>query len=469
MIIVAAAAASVLGAGHALLYKRDPRSSLGWIATCIFVPFAGPLIYYVFGINRIRTHARHLEFRGVSSEIEGGDDRNEIGVVRVSDLPAAQQRLARVSGAVSGRPLVGGARVTPLHNGEAAYPAMLQEIDAAQSRLYLSTYIFDAHATGRGFIRALSAAQRRGVDVRVIIDGIGGLYSYPRAARLLAAEGVPVRRFLPPRLIPPRWQINLRDHRKLLIADGRVGFTGGMNIGDRHLAESASPGRVVDTHFRFEGRIVRQMEKAFLDDWRFVAGQETELSPESIHESVGDSVCRAIVDGPNEDFGKLLMILVSAISTARDRLTIVTPYFLPYRELITALRTAALRGVAVRIILPATNNLPYVHWATRNMLWELLEQGVRIYYQPGPFVHTKLMLVDDYYTQVGSANIDPRSLRLNFELSVEIFDKAFAATMAAEVEGVLARSREVALEEVDGRSIPVRVRDSLAWLASPYL
>lgn len=355
-----------------------------------------------------------------------------------------------------------------LHNGEEAYPAMLDAIAGASARVDLSTYIFETNRTGRRFIDALSQAVRRGVDVRVLIDGIGEWYSVPRAGALLKREGVRVARFLPSRIVPPALHINLRNHRKILTVDGQTAFTGGMNLGDRHLAASANPRRVADMHFRLRGPVVAQIEDVFCDDWRFVTG-ETLAPVTPIHARHGDAMCRTITDGPNEDLDQLAAILVGAVSAAEHRIGIMTPYFLPSRELISALQSAALRGVEVTIVLPAENNLPVVHWATRNLLWELLQHGVRVLYQPPPFAHTKLFVVDDHYTQIGSANLDPRSLRLNFELAVEVYERAFATRVLAHIDAVRARSRDVSLAEVDGRSMVLRARDAAAWLFSPYL
>jgi cardiolipin synthase len=175
------------------------------------------------------------------------------------------------------------------------------------------------------------------------------------------------------------------------------------------------------------------------------------------------------MDGPNEDPDKLAMILVAAFGLARRKVMVMTPYFLPSRELIGAMQAAALRGVEVTVVLPVKNNLPFVHWATRNMLWELLQRGVRIFYQPPPFVHTKLFLMDDCYALVGSANIDPRSLRLNFEFALEVFDPDFCEVLQSHFEEARRRSREVTLQEVDSRPFPARTRDALAWLFTPYL
>jgi cardiolipin synthase len=462
-LILVAAAASFAAAGHALLWKRDPRAALGWIVVSLTVPLVGPLFYFVFGINRIRTRAQTLQIPG-----RPYDDEATPGSLR-HDLPAEFSELAGIAGAVSRYELTAGNRIEVLHNGEQAYPAMLQAIDAASSHVFLSTYIFQTNRSGIDFINALDRATARGVDTRVLIDGVGELYSRPRASRLLAQRGVNVTRFLPPRLIPPMLHINLRNHRKILIADGRVAFTGGMNIGDRHLADRTdNPDRVIDTHFRIQGPVVGQLQQVFLDTWAFVARQQVQDFP-SVDRESGTGMCRTIVEGPDEDLDKLLNVLLAAVSAAREQVAIMTPYFVPPTELVGALKGAALRGVEVSVVVPERNNLPFVHWASRNMLWELLQRGVRVYMQPPPFVHTKLLMVDRHYVQVGSANMDPRSLRLNFELVVEIYDRNFAASVDNHFDSVRRRSREITLEEVDNRPLPARVRDALAWLLTPYL
>lgn len=462
-LILAAVAASVAAAGHALLWKRDPRAALGWIVVSLTLPALGPLLYFVFGINRIQTRAQTLPIPrvrfGSSSEVDSSRAR----------LPPEFSELAGISRAVSTYELTAGNSIEVLHNGEQVYPKMLQAIDGATSHLFLSTYIFETNDTGRDVIDALSRAAARGVDTRVIIDGVGELYSWPRASRLLAKCGAQVARFLPPRLLPPMLHINLRNHRKILISDGKLAFTGGMNIGDRHLADrAANPDRVVDTHYRVRGPVVGQLQQVFLDSWAFLSKGEPEELPFEAREA-GTALCRTIVEGPDEDIDKLLNVLLVAVSAARQQVAIMTPYFVPPRELVGALKGAALRGVEVAVIIPGRNNLPFVHWASRNMLWELLQRGVRIYSQPPPFVHTKLLMVDRHYVQIGSANIDPRSLRLNFELVVEIYDREFAATIDSHFESARRRSREITLEEVDSRPIPTRVRDALAWLLTPYL
>jgi len=462
---------AVIAAGHALILKTDPRAALGWIAVCLMFPLLGPLLYFLFGVNRIRTRAQKLNplfpFQ-FDVDSEHFDYQTEPAI---SSLFVSQElaEIIRISSAVTRRPLVGGNTIKLLKNGEQAYPAMLEAINNSRYSLFLSTYIFETNKMGRQFIAALTQAVRRGVDVRVIIDGIGELYAFPRAGTLLKKGGVPITRFLPPKMIPPTFHINLRNHRKIIVADGRVGFIGGMNIGDRHLAEAQeNPGRVVDLHFQLAGPVVKQIEHVFLEDWVFCTGEQM-LEKTIPPDTADDIICRAIVEGPNEDHDKLATIMFGAVTTAHRSISIMTPYFLPTRDLITALQNAALRNVEVNILLPGKSNLPFIQWATTKMLWQLLQKGVRIYYQPPPFVHSKLFIVDDQYAQIGSANIDPRSLRLNFELAVEVYGKTVSDVLSPHFNQSLVKSREITFQEVEARSIPIRIRDALVWLFSPYL
>jgi len=429
------------------------------------------MVTVLFGINRVQTRAKKLHRRlpfPLELGYEPSDVESSPALPRVH-VPPEFSDIARISDTVTMLPLVEGNRIQLLQNGEQAYPAMLEAIEGAQRSLFLATYIFDTNDTGRTFIDALSRATGRGVDVRVIIDGVGELYSFPRAGTLLKKRGVRVARFIPPGLFPPMLHINLRNHRKILVADGLIAFTGGMNISDRHLADNLeNPSRVMDVHFRITGPVISQVEQVFLEDWRFCTGEHTQQAPARLVHS-GSAICRTIVEGPNEDLNKLSTILVGAISMARYRVLIMTPYFLPSRELIAAMQTAALRGVEVEIILPGKNNLPFVHWASRNMLWELLQRGIRVYYQPPPFVHTKLFIVDDQYAQIGSANMDPRSLRLNFEMAIEIYDRKVVEVFASHVREKIAQSQEISLKDVDTRPLLARTRDALAWLFTPYL
>jgi cardiolipin synthase len=466
---VAVAGCSLFSAGHALLYKRDPRSALGWIWICISLPLLGPLVYWSMGVNWIRRKAQYWQESGRFLQ---GSERFTLPAAGAAPfLPektGALRELCCLADRVVSSSLVAGNGFAHLANGEEAYPAMLAAIAAAEDSIHLSTYIFDGDATGREFASALRRAAARGVAVRVIIDALGEKYSRPTGRSLLTGSGVQLGCFLPLR---QGIYINLRNHRKILVVDGKKGFTGGMNIGDRHrVARHSGPPAVKDLHFMVEGPVVRDLQQLFLEDWFFVTGQlcfESRLFPPLA--PCGTALARVIADGPDKEFRKLHCILMGALACARKRVDIMTPYFIPDRAMVSALVTASLRGVQVTLILPSLNNLAVVHWASRSYLWELLQQGIRVFYQPPPFVHSKLFLLDGVWSLIGTANLDPRSLRLNFEVNMEVYDEGLCGALEQEFSRAMAVSHEVTLEEIDARRIPERVRDGVAKLFSPYL
>jgi cardiolipin synthase len=368
-------------------------------------------------------------------------------------------------------PLTPGNHVQPLVNGDEAFPAMLAAIQSAKKSISLSTYIFDKDPTGGQFAAALGRAVTRGVAVRVLIDSAGARYSWPSIIHELRRANVPVARFLPS-LAPWRvMTLNLRNHRKLLAVDGQIAFTGGMNIRHGNVLAASPRHPVQDLQFRVEGPLVAQLQAAFANDWTFTTGEVLHGEiwfPEPRPAGRG-VIARVITDGPDADFETLRLTLLAALAEAQTSVQILTPYFLPDPALITALNLAALRGVRVDIILPAKNNLPFVHWASRAMWWQVLERGCRIWLTPPPFDHSKLMIVDGHWVLSGSANWDARSLRLNFELNVECYGREFAHEMAAVLGKKLRGAREVTLAEVDGRVVPAKLRDAAARLFSPFL
>ncbi|MGE3808492.1 MAG: phosphatidylserine/phosphatidylglycerophosphate/cardiolipin synthase family protein [Gemmataceae bacterium] len=379
--------------------------------------------------------------------------------------------LAKVIADATGRPLLRGNRITPLRNGDEAYPAMIEAIDEARDSVLLSSYIFDNDRSGGLFLEAFRRAAARHVEVRVLIDDLGARYSWPSVVGALGLAGVRVARFLPK--LTPAWSrfANLRNHRKIMVVDGRIGFTGGMNIREGCCLNLRPRHPVQDLHFRVDGPAVAHLQEAAAVDWAFAT--EEVLQGERWFpplEPAGEALARGIADGPDEDFEVLRLTLLGAVTCARSSVTVLTPYFLPDAALITTLNVAAMRGVAVDILLPAELYPRIVQWASTAQLWQVLERGCRVWFTPPPFDHTKLMVVDEAWVLLGSSNWDSRSLRLNFEFDLECYDRGLGESLQRWVRDErLPAARPVTLAEVDGRSLPVKLRDGLARLLTPYL
>jgi cardiolipin synthase A/B len=465
-------AATLLAAAHAVLYKRDVRASIGWVGLILIAPGVGALIYLFLGVNRIKRRARARMIEGIRIATEIRDPDHFGDALAAADLGDAPHLdiLARVTGDIVSTPLVAGNSITPLDSGDEAYPAMLDAIHHAERSVSLGTYIFDNDPAGERFVATLAAAVARGVSVRVLIDDVGARYSFPSVAGRLQRAGIPTARFMRT-LLPWRFPyFNLRNHRKLLVIDGRVAFTGGINIREGHVLGHRPSHPVRDLHFRVEGPVVRHCQAAFVQDWRFA-------TKEVLHgrdwfpalEQRGSIAARGLIDGPDEDFDRIRMTLLGALACARRSVRIMTPYFLPDNTLIMALNTTAMRGVKVEILMPEKNNLFMVKWASAADQWQLLEWGCKLYFSNGTFDHSKLMVVDDAFVLLGSANWDPRSLRLNFEFNLECFDAPFGKSMAALFDARVQSARALTKEEVHATPLPHKMRNGIARLFSPYL
>jgi cardiolipin synthase len=465
-------AVGLIASGHVVLTKRDARAAVGWLGVIWLAPFVGTGLYLVFGVNRIERRATSLRADQPRTPTTVAPSLHDVQSVREVLGPgkAHLNPLVRLVGEITHQSLTDGNRITPLVNGDSAYPAMIEAIDRSQASVTLASYIFANDSSGAAIRDALSRAASRGVEVRVMVDGVGAQYTWPPIAGALRRAGLRVTKFLPT-LVPKRLHYsNLRNHRKILVVDGREGFTGGMNICQPCVMSARCRRPIRDLHFHLEGPVVEHLQEVFAVDWAFCTDEvlEGDRWLPSI-EPVGSAVARGIADGPDEDFDKLRMTLLGAIGCATTSIQVMTPYFLPDEALITSLNVAALRGVEVDIVVPELSNLALVQWASMDTMRAVLEGGCRIWLSPPPFDHTKLMLVDQVWSLLGSANWDPRSLRLNFEFNVECYDSDLASRLGQFIGRRIDTSRPLTGSDVDGRSLPVRLRDGLARLASPYL
>lgn len=457
---------------HIVLTKSDVRAAIGWVGLVWLAPVVGSVSYALFGINRIRRQAGRMRRGRILPWLTAPNavalPTPEVAIP--SGVAAELRPLAALVGAVTGAELTSGNAVDLLVNGDAAYPAMVQAIDEASRSVALTSYIFDHGQVADRFVEALTRAVRRGVSVRVLIDGVGARYSHPPIVRTLRRHGVPVARFLPPVVPWPNPYVNLRNHRKLLVADGTVAFCGGLNIRDGCLLALHAPNPTQDLHFRLRGPIVRQIMRAVAFDWAFTTREQ--LGGQAWFpqiEPAGTVFARGIADGPDEDYETLLMTFLGALAQATRSIRIVTPYFLPDSPLIDALRVAALRGVRVEVVLPEHGNQRLVEWAATAQLSQVVGWRCRVYLAPPPFDHSKLFLIDGVWSLIGSANWDPRSLRLNFEYAVECYSAELGARLNEAFEAKIAGARVATPADLEARSFVVKLRDGVARLAQPYL
>lgn len=471
--VVISLAASV----HVVLTKRQTRAAIGWVGLIWVSPFLGALLYVLFGINRISRRARTLR-RGVVKRGVGLASLDEPEQLREALSAEAEHLvpLGRLVGQVADRPLWGGNQVEPLTDGDEAYPEMLAAIESARRSIALSTYIFYDDALGSLFNEALRKAVERGVQVRVLIDDVGSRYGWRSNVGRLREARVPVATFIPT-LAPGLLRfVNLRNHRKILIVDGQVGFTGGMNLDETFvhgaLLKPARGGRKHhhDLHFRITGPVVGDLMHVFAEDWEFTTNER--LEGEDWFPALrgeGPTPARCVDDGPDEHGDRLLMTLLGAVGVARSSVTILTPYFLPDEPLISAIEVAALRGVDVHVIIPEKSNILFVQWATPPFLERVLEFGCRVSLLPPPFDHSKLVVVDQAWVFLGSANIDARSLRLNFEMNVECYGRELAERVRPFLDNKRLRARPLTLEMLRKRPFVLRVWNGVFRLMSPYL
>jgi cardiolipin synthase len=470
---------------HVLLYKRDPRSAAFWLVIVGMIPLLGSVMYLLFGINLIRRQARQLghdlvlpalEEKGVGCglEVAGETVVGELAVKVEPGMSDVDCMLAGTLDRVSRFPFVEGNEVRVLKNGDEAFPRILEAVRGAQKSVTLASYIFESTGVGALFVEALADAVGRGVEVRVMVDDAGTRYGWPPVTRELRRRGVLVRRFMPNRFITRLITLNLRNHRKVLVVDGVVGFTGGMNIRQGNMLKEAPAHAVQDLHFEVRGPVVAQLQMVFAEDWLFCSGEllggEVFFPRRSEEGGSGSGVVAiGLPDGPDADVEVMPTALLAALNAAKRRVCIATPYFLPSPILQAAMTLCAVRGVEVVILTPARNNIPVVSWAARTLYPGLLAKGCRIFESPPPFDHSKLFLIDDHWCFVGSTNWDPRSLRLNFEFNLACYGVGLSGDLRAEFDRKLGVSQEVTLAQLEAQSLGARLRNGVARLFIPLL
>ncbi len=454
-------ALALLATVHILLNKRQSRSAMLWILWVWFMPWVGFLTYWYMGFNQVGGFSRHAPVRPGFSR-------------------GSRDRLRILSDSIAGTPWRRGNRVQLLVDGDSAYPGMLAAIEGAKRSVALQTYIYDSDDVGERFTTALEAAAKRGVAVRVLVDGIGAWSISRSLRRRLKAAGGEAQVYLRFDTILRQPLINLRNHRKMLVVDGETAFTGGMNISRQHtkgayvklrrLNRRLRQAPIRDVHFKLQGPLVADLLAAFATDWRRASGRSLQGGAWR-YEAAGKGLDegRVVLSGPDENLEKIYELLLAALLQARQSVDLCTPYFIPDHALLMALRSLGHAGVRVRLLVPRLTDHPFMTWACREYYGELISAGVEVWEMRGSFIHTKVARLDKDWCFVGSANLDPRSFRLNFELNVEVRSAALAKQLDSLVESYLKEARRIDLPLLERRPLWVRLRGAAVNLLAPYL
>ena len=459
LMVVVAAVAII----HVLMDNRQPAKTMAWVLVIAFVPVIGVIFYLFFGIN-------HRKERIISqSQMDELTKRSMLSFVEQHDFHVPERQKPLVDLFVNQNlalPFKDN-QIDIMTDGYAFFPELLRDIAEASHHIHINMYIFEDDALGRLVADALMDKARQGVKVRVIYDDVGCWRVNSRFFEHLREAGVEVVPFLPVRFPSFTSKVNYRNHRKIIVIDGRIGYIGGMNFSRRYVSQKWR-----DTMFRLQGGVVYALQRAFLVDWYFV---DHTLITDRIYYptsqiSSKSGVAQIVTSGPLARYPEIMQGYVRIILAARRYIFIETPYFLPNEPILFALKTAALAGVDVRVMCPMSSDAHFIDWASRSYLREIYEAGARVYlYEPG-FLHSKLLISDDSLVSCGSVNVDFRSLENNFEANVFVYDEGTALRLKKVY--LDDQSHAILLGDVPNRLHPkfyARLWESFTRLVSPLL
>ncbi len=446
--------------GWIVLQKREPVATLSWLLGLALLPYLGFLVYHVFGPQKIRRN-----------RLRRAHSRNSLAAARPDPDDGEAAELIRLSQATTGLPLASSREVRLLVDGAAKYQALLDDIAQAQHHIHLEYYIYEPDAAGAALRDALVERARAGVRVRLLLDAIGSAASRRFFAPLLEAGGE-LAWFHPTRFgrFWKRPWANLRTHRKIVVIDGRIAYTGGMNICDDQ-DESRRDDAYRDLHLRLTGDAVRMLQLVFAEDWAYATRRHdflAEVARQTPQPDAGPIRTQVLTSGPDSDWETIHRAHVGAIHAAKRRVWMTTPYFVPGEAAMMALTSAALAGLDVRLIVPRQSDSRLVTLAARSYFGPLLVAGVKVYEYGPRMLHSKTLLVDDEIAIIGSANFDHRSFRLNFEVSVLFDDAGIAAALERFIVGEFAHAPRVQRGRKRGL-LTARLPEALARLCSPLL
>lgn len=459
--------------------KKNPGVIWAWLMVLAFVPYIGFIIYLIFGFEG-RKHKWFDKKRHEDGEIYKEFEKKFPQFAKNNIPEDFNERILPIKhtwylnnfivmnynscGSVYRK----NNKITAFHEGNSKFKSLIADIENAKSYVYMEYYLMHDDKLGNFIMDLLVKKAKEGIEVKVLYDGIGNFKNGPDFRRKLIKAGGAARVFLPPRGI----RINYRNHRKIAIIDGKIGYIGGLNIGDEYIGKKRRFGFWRDSHIRIEGSALYDLQLRFIMDWNFTKGDKIKLAPKHFPEidvSSNNVNMQIVSSGPDTSWDSIYYGYFRLVTEANRNIYIESPYFAPDDGLLEALKTAALSGVDVRIIIPAKPDHLFVHSCSLNYMGELLEAGVRCYEYTNGFIHSKVMTMDGIVMSVGTANMDIRSYKLNFEVNAFIYDEKVTEEFDRQFEFDIKNCREITFEEYKKRNIIRRVQESFARLISPLL
>lgn len=457
-----------------LLEFRHPDKALAWMFILFLIPVIGFMFYFFLAQDYRKRKKLSIGRRSFSRGTTTNIREQSLRIKSVNEMHNAefhrQERLFGLLSHFSESPITGKNEAKVLSEGETAFAAMLAAMEKATNHIHIEFYIFRADGIGTAFQEVMIRKAREGVKVRLLCDGLGSYHLSSSFVRLLQKEGVEVYFFLPPFLATLDRRVNYRNHRKIIVVDGTVGFLGGLNVGDDYLGLYEKMGYWRDTHLQLNGDSVYYLQKAFIESWVLASGQKI-YSPElfPVHSCKRVEQVQILASGPNGQGNDIQKMCFGAIAVAKQRVWITSPYFIPDQGIFTALKTAALSGIEVLIIIPDRPDSRLVKLASLSYVEELMKAGVKFYQYKKGFIHAKVLIIDNLLASVGSANMDMRSFYYNFEITALMFDQETIIKLTKDFEEDLSESFPIDLLEFSRRSRWQKGAEIVARLLAPLL
>lgn len=444
--------------------KRDAAVTLAWVLGFFLFPFVSLLIYSFFGYQQFR-----LRRRRIPTPAHRLARSSDTALFRAA-IPPALQNVERLAEGLTEYPVVGGNRVTVFDHANDTDNALATAIQQARHHVHMCYYIVEPDRTGLRFRDLLIERARQGVQCRLLMDAVGSFRMGNKFLQPLQEAGVETVFFSPFRTFRRPWGFNFRNHRKLSVIDGQVGFLGSQNIGHHFWRSGSRHHHWRETDVRLEGPAAEELQSVFVEDWNFAAGSA--LTGEAyfpLSPSRGTTLAQVLPTGPDRRENALSMIFLEAVHAARERVTVTTPYFIPTTPVALALESAARKGVRVDLLLPKKTDHPVVDFASRSWFKELISSGVRIHQLGEGFLHSKVVTVDNHLALVGSANMDTRSFLINFELSLLLYDQDVAGHLVKVFDRMAHHATLVKVDELAELSLTRQFSEGLCRLFSPIL